>query len=544
MRVTFLGLGFEQLAISQLSAVAKNAGHDVRLAFSASLFNDRYNLSVPRLAPFFDDRKDLIHAIQAQQPEVLACSVITGTYQWMLGIAKEAKAMFPHLKVIFGGVHTSAVPQRVLAQPQVDYVIVGEGDLCFPMIVEAIGRCDFSTPIPNTRFKSPLGEVIEGPPTGFIQDLDSLPFFDKVIWEDVIDIGDLYMTMASRGCPYRCTFCFNNFFANLAKGSKGRYVRQRSVDHMMFELRQAKRRYRLKMVDFQDDVFTVDKKWMKKFFYEYKRDIGVPFQCLTHPRYMDEEVACWLHEAGCIAVQMGIQTMDDEYKFQTIKRYEKAVHVHQAFESMQKYGLKVRCDHMFGLPGEPLQAQELALQLFKRYPPYRIHTYWTNFLPGTEMVHQALKMGLITPEEVERLNEGLDFDFFRTTYVLQDPQKTKYFKNFEVVFKLIPLLPRSWRQKIHPRILQFLPTSLCNLIIFLTDMLFGLLTFNAAHINYARHYLYHLKRFFLKKLTLPVSPATRLKKREPFVYHLPISQKPERPQEDQEAREAVSVGNA
>lgn len=91
MRVTFVALGWEQLGVSLLSAIAKQHGHQVDLAFSAALFNDRYNLSIPALASYFDDRKDVLSAIERQKPDVLAFSALTGTYQWMLDIAMEAK---------------------------------------------------------------------------------------------------------------------------------------------------------------------------------------------------------------------------------------------------------------------------------------------------------------------------------------------------------------------------------------------------------------------------------------------------------------------
>ena len=140
--------------------------------------------------------------------------------------------------------------------------------------------------------------------------------------------------MASRGCPYRCTFCFNNFFANLPEEKRGKYVRQRSVEHVMHELLEAKRRYDLRFVDFEDDVFTVDKAWVYAFLDRYKREIGVPFHCLTHPRYMDEELAQWLADAGCTSIQMGIQSADDSYKYDTVKRYEKTEHVERALAAM------------------------------------------------------------------------------------------------------------------------------------------------------------------------------------------------------------------
>ncbi len=509
MRVTFVALGWEQLGVSLLSALAKRDGHEVNLAFSVSQFNDRYNFSIPSLAPIFDDRSELIKTIIHQKPDVLAFSVLTGTYQWMLGVAEEIKAVYPEVKTIFGGVHVSAVPDRVLSNSQVDYVCVGEGDVAFPTILQEIEKGGpQGKAIANTRYKLANGRVVRGPQTGFIQDLDTLPIFDKTIWEEHIDIGEWYLTMASRGCPYRCTFCFNNFFAELPEENSGKYVRQRSVEHMMYELRIAKKRYKLKMIEFEDDVFTVDKKWIKKFLYEYKKDIGVQFQCLTHPKYIDEDVAGWLRDAGCEYIQMGIQTMDDQYKFKTIKRYEKSDHVERAMAVMKKYNIKPKVDHMFGLPGEPIEAQEKARKLYVDFPPFRIQTFWTNFLPGTKMIDQALEMNLVTAQEVEALNDGLGFDFYRSSSRIESPEKHRIYKAYELLFKMIPFMPPFIRKRLNPKVIARIPIPLISFLSFMADLCFGLFMRNPDHFVYARHNVYHLYKFVMKKFGVKVKGIT------------------------------------
>jgi len=114
MRITFVGLGWEQLGIGLLSALAKGEGHKVDLAFSSALFNDRYNFNISALAALLNDKKDVLSAIKKQRPDVIAFSPITSTYQWMLDIAKESKSIFPDIKVIFGGVHASILQEKVL----------------------------------------------------------------------------------------------------------------------------------------------------------------------------------------------------------------------------------------------------------------------------------------------------------------------------------------------------------------------------------------------------------------------------------------------
>lgn len=519
MKVAFVVLGSEHLSISILSAIAKKQGHKVHLAFSAALFHDRSNLEIPSLAKYFDDTDEIIEDVIAFQPDVVAFSCLTSTYQWMLSVAAAVKNALPNVKSIFGGVHVSAVPDRVLSQPQVDYVVVGEGDVAFPEILKAIEQEDYYTPIVNTRFINPDGQMVRGVQEGFIQDLDALPFFDKEIWEEHIRIGDIYLTMASRGCPYTCSFCFNNFFARLPDGKRGKYVRQRSVDNVISELKIAKQRYKIKIVDFQDDVFTVNKQWIKEFCSRYKEEINLPFQCLIHPQYFDEDIAKWLKDAGCTWIQMGIQTMDENFKHQNLRRYEDSGHIVDALKLMKKYKLKIKVDHMFGLPGEAIESQETSRRLYAEYTPDRISTFWTCFLPGTEMMRKGVESGLLSKEQEERLNEGKDFYFFRNEENITDKHLVKMYQLYEFIYKVIPLLPARWRIKFTTDVAGKFPSGIIYLLSRILDLINGFRSKNLEYNAYANHYLFHLKKFFLKKLGFS---KRKLTKAEPPIKKHPV----------------------
>jgi len=511
MKITFVGIGTEQLGISQLSAIAKRDGHTVGLGFSASLFHDRFNLEFPSISPFFDDTDNVIQAIKEQQPDVIGFGALTSTYQWMLGVAKQAKELNPNVKVVFGGVHASAVPDLVIQKPQIDYVVSGEGDYSFPMILKSIESRDFKNPIDNTRFKDNLGRVITGPQKGFIQDLDSLPFYDKELWEDYIRVGDLYLTMASRGCPYRCTFCFNNFFAKLPEEKSGKYVRIRSVDHVIAELKLSKRRYNIKKIDFQDDVFATSKKWLKEFAYKYKKEIGIPYIILTHPRYIDEEIIKDLKESGCEWIQMGVQSMDESFKRDSLMRYERSDDIYNALDLMRKYKINAKVDHMFGLPEEPIDAQEKARVLYAQTHPKRIQTYWTSYLPGTEMMKDAEQKGIISPEQVRKINEGEDFYFFRNTDNVKDQTLMNRYKAFEFVFRIMPALPDKYKMSLTPEKISLVPNFLLRPFSIIADIITGFKQQNPEFSAYALHNIYHLKRFFLLKLGLKASKASKVK---------------------------------
>ena len=215
MKITFIGIGYEHLSISILSAIAKKHGHQTSLAYFSTLLYDNEFPEFNKLSNILDNSRSVLNSIIDEKPDVLALSAVTNTYQTMLSIASEIKKHHPEIKTIIGGPHASAVPERVILNTNIDYIVIGEGDDAFIKILDSIKGKDFHTPIENTWFKDAKGNVIKGFQKGFIQDLNALPQFDKDLWADHVLHKELYVTMTSRGCPFKCTFCFNNFFKNI-----------------------------------------------------------------------------------------------------------------------------------------------------------------------------------------------------------------------------------------------------------------------------------------------------------------------------------------
>ncbi len=489
MNVTFVALGSEQLSLSLLSAVLRREGHSTSLAFHPALFADRYFLDVPPLAALFDRTARVVDEVVAGAPDLVAFSVLTPTYQWALDVARAVKRRLD-VPVIFGGVHPSAEPEVCLENACVDYVCVGEGEEAILRLCDALatGHARPARPIPNLWWRDGA-LLVRGAAAPFIQDLDALPPFDKELWDGPIRVADNYLTMTSRGCPYRCAFCFNSFFASLPGRGGGRYVRQRSIDHAMSELVAAKSRFAIRRVDFEDDIFTVEKSWIRDFLIEYRRDIGVPFQCLVHPRYVDAEVARWLREAGCEHVQMGVQSADEEYKRTQLLRMEKEAHLEAALGALAAAGVPTKLDHMLGLPGEPPSAQDKARALYARFPPRRIQTFWLTWLPGIELLREALASGRLSTADHDAIRRG-ETRLFHSRTARSDDERQSFYRRYEVLFRLMPLLPRRAREAVRAEHVPDLPAPLA------TAFGLGLELVNlAAHRdseaeNYARHYLH------------------------------------------------------
>jgi radical SAM superfamily enzyme YgiQ (UPF0313 family) len=497
MRVVFVALGQEQLGISMLSAVLRRAGHETALAFNPALFHDRYYFDVPGLRDVFDRTSRVVEEAIALKPDLLAFSVLTPTYQWCLEVARRVKAK-TGCPVIFGGVHPSAVPEVCLENDEVDYVCVGEGEHAMVALCEALDRKNErpARAIPNLWWRDARGEIVRGPNAAFVQDLDSLPFWDKELWEDALDVGSHYITMSSRGCPYRCTFCFNNFFARLPGKGGGKYVRQRSVEHQMNELREAHARYRLRYIEFADDIFTVDKDWVRAFTAAYRREIGAPFQCLVHPRFIDRDVARWLKDAGCVHVQMGVQSVDEEYKRKTLLRVEKDDHLRRSLEALRDAGLDAKLDHILGLPGEPRSAQEQARKLYAEFEPRRVQTFWLTYVPGIDLTKQALADGVITQHDVDEINRGRSRVFRHPHLEAGDAGDgaADFYQRYDILFRAMPFLPSSVKKRLRAEHIPRVGEKGASAIGFAFDLANALRRLDKETLVFAEHYATQILR--------------------------------------------------
>ena len=185
MKTAFFNIAHESLAISILSAIAKKEGHSVKLLHSPTLFKDGLTREFKRLARLFNNDKEIFDQLRDYQPNLIAFSVVTFHYQIALHYAEICKKICPNAKIVFGGIHVSSVPEVVIANEFIDYVVIGEGEIAFSEIVKHIEKGDLSEPIVNTWYKSKDNTIIKGKQAGFIQDLDSIPHFDKEIWKEI-----------------------------------------------------------------------------------------------------------------------------------------------------------------------------------------------------------------------------------------------------------------------------------------------------------------------------------------------------------------------
>ncbi len=454
MKIVFVCQEYESLGVEYLSACLKKAGHRVDLIFDPHLLASYLPETHPLRRPLATRRMVVTKVLQGGYG--LVCfSVPSDYYGWACGIAGELKKGDPQLPIVFGGVHVTAVPELVIAEPSVDYACVGEGE---EAIVELAGRLEGKedpTRVKNIWAKKD-GRIIKNTPRPLVQDLDSLPFPDKEVFFNAYrGFSESYMTMASRGCPYLCSYCFNSTMTDIYNGAWGR-VRRRSVPLLIEELTAGVRRYRPRLVFFVDDVFTSDEKWLEAFSAAYARHVPVPYFVFTHPSLITERSVALLKESGCSTVSLGIQTADADLREKVLFRRESNAQIEKAITLLERAGIFLQTTSIFGLPGQGVDSMLADADFFNRNRVDFPSVYWLRYYPRTKICDVAVSRGAKSASEMRRLEEGKDclpFSVKSTTFHKEGAK----IRNLIYVNMLLP--QRAGAFMIRHRLHRFIPAA-------------------------------------------------------------------------------------
>ena len=440
-KIVFVYPDFENLGLEYLMATCLKAGYDVDFVgyHAGNPFFGKKNRKV-RFEP-------VAKSIARKQPRIAAFSCVTDNYQFQLSCARALKKILPEVIVVFGGIHPTAVPERVLRNDEVDAVAIGEAEISLINFLQQGGQNDTfvlpDEPVDGIVFKRAgrlVGEIREGP---IVEDLNTLPFPAKhLVLKQLKDQPLGYFIMTSRGCPYNCSFCFNSFFLK-TRGKKA--IRQRSVENVIEELVWAKSQFGIKHVAFWDDSFTFSKKWIREFSARYRDEIALPFYCCAIPRYINTDVAEALAQAGCTYVQLGVQSLSQEICRDVLKRkwdYEK---VAEAVQLLKRVGIMVQVDHMLGLPGDTVSIEKESVLFYNRVRPDVISVFWLVYYPKTAITDSAVQQKRIDENMLDRLEEGLPLsgDSYGTIHVPCDCiVNAKPYYAISFLLNYLPFMPR------------------------------------------------------------------------------------------------------
>ncbi len=381
INLNILGQELIPLGTAYILSYLKDKGHQV------SLFDYTFNNS----------DKNCIAAIKKVDPDLICFSIDSGKYRYAVNLAKKLKKHSGAL-IVFGGPHPTVSPEETIKSPNVDIICIGEGEEALEELLEKMENNNEIYDTRNLWFKKGE-EIIKNPVRPLIQDLDKLPFPDREIFdiERYLEItGSLQMSVG-RGCPYRCTYCIHHIVQKIY-GGKGKYVRQRSVERVISEIRQLVNKYQdIDTIEFYDDIFTISKEWILKFCKKYK-EIGLPFCCDVRVETVDRDMLFAMKDAGCYKIAMGIETGNEKLRREVLNRNMTNQKIIEVVKIAKEAGLAVHVNNMIGIPYETKENYLETVKLNQTIKPDAIQSTMFQPYPGTALFKLCVEKGWVSKD--------------------------------------------------------------------------------------------------------------------------------------------------
>lgn len=408
-------------------------------------------------------RQTLSEALK-KEPICVGITSMTGK-QILYGI-EAAKIVREKSKVpiVWGGVHVTLMPDQSIENPYVDIIVIGEGDYTFAELVEAIAKGESLKTIKGIYYKE-NGRIIRNPERPFIKNLDELPELPY----ELVNI-DAYSSLkiegrsldfvTSRGCSFRCSFCYNNYF------NKSMW-RSFSAKETVRRLKNFVRRYNVRTVYFQDDNFFNNLKRIREILIGIineglKIKWGTLGLRIDTAARIDDELFQLMVDSGCINVDIGVESGSRRI----LDMIDKRITIEDVFKvnkRIAKYPFIIKYTFIIGFPTETKEERvstiKTALALTKEnkhaYTPIFVYTPY----PGTPMYEFALKNGFEPPKNLEEWgNFGYNTWYYSFKSWLNNKQVrelksiefTSYFSNRNIKYKINRTIASLLFELYHP----------------------------------------------------------------------------------------------
>lgn len=366
------------LGLAYLSAVLKQHGH------STSAFDSK--ISVRKSL-----ENDLLQRMHSFKPDVVGITCREFEREIIKKVALISKKQGAY--VVLGGPYVSGSPDEAISLAGIDAICIGEGEAAFAELADrmAAGRDYFRTK--NFWFKTRQGKIIKNNIRPLQEDLDALPIPDRDVF--LAESNRFEVTaQSSRGCPFNCTYCYNNMLRKVYAG-KGKYVRFRSAANLIKEMRYIEQKYNPPFLPFVDDVFTADRARAVKFFKMYAKEIRIPFSIITRADMIDERLLKVLRKAGCESIAIGVESANDDIRLRVIKKAVTKETLIKAFDAARRAGIYTYSFNIIGSPGETEQTIWETIEFNKRLNPGGIQVSMMAAHKGSDMYNELSKKGMM-----------------------------------------------------------------------------------------------------------------------------------------------------
>jgi anaerobic magnesium-protoporphyrin IX monomethyl ester cyclase len=433
-----------QLGISYISAFLKKHGYHTKLlVLDGTLDKGNKNIINGYFTKFY--------------PKLICFTAVATEYHSVKDIAKYIKSNYPDIYLLIGGPHVSLNPEEALSD-DFDALCIGEGEDPALELVSQLEKGISPSGIPNLWIKHEF-KIEKNSPRPFLQNLDSLPFPDREMWQEWIENPGLrYSVLLGRGCPFQCTYCCNHALKKLASGA---YVRFRSPDNIIEEIKEIVDKFLTEReIYLEIETIGVNKKWAVELCSKLEQlnktlsqplSFGVNMRVTRNADFNDLFAA--FKRSNFHFINIGLESGSDRVRREILKRDYSNQDIINTVALARKYGLKVALNNMIGFPGETLEDFKKTVEINRTCLPDWCNTYIFIPYPGTDLHSLCKKQGLLKgplDAEMERRKATLDIPGFPKKQIQKSYVWFAYYvyKGHKPIYKILAIVLRS---KLHSK---------------------------------------------------------------------------------------------
>jgi anaerobic magnesium-protoporphyrin IX monomethyl ester cyclase len=302
--------------------------------------------------------------IKRFDPDLIGFSCLSVEADEMQRVAQAAKEVKPGCVTVLGGPHATVFFDYALNDPNLDLVVLNEGEVTFPELLRALRDDRPLDQVAGIAFKRE-GRVVQTPTREHVPELDALPLpaWDLIDWKRYaaqVCMNTYSATQpwavifTSRACPYQCTYCHSIF---------GKKVRYRSVENVMAEIELLTKNYGVRELHIVDDIFNLDLERAKRICDEIVArgiKVKIAFPNGLRGDRMDRELIHKLKLAGCYAITYAVETASPRLQ-KLIKKNLDLDRVREAIAWTYEEGIIPQAFLMLGFPGETPEEMKMSV---------------------------------------------------------------------------------------------------------------------------------------------------------------------------------------
>tara|TARA_B100000959_G_scaffold275997_1_gene330084 strand:- start:427 stop:1866 length:1440 start_codon:yes stop_codon:yes gene_type:complete len=363
------------LGLAYIASALEEAGHEVDLIDAIALCLSREEVS---------------KRIEQFDPELVGITAMTPTFHGALEAARIAKTH--NRKTLIGGVHMSIYAEETLSYQEVDFGIVGEGEETIVELCSALNEGQDYSSIEGLCYKRDDDSIKVGR-ARIVQDITKLPMPSYHLlpmekYSSIIGMKPVSTMMGSRGCPYKCGFCF--------KTPSDKKYRTRSAENIVDEIEYLIKNYKVREVMFYDDIMP--KAYARGLSNEIiKRNIKINWQTPQRVNLVNPELLKLMAKAGCHILRFGVEQGDPDM-MRLVEKKTTIDQVRLSFQAANDAGIKTFAYFIIGYTGETERTMQATIDLAKDLNPTYVMFTKAVPLPQTPLMIQSVSKGLVDPE--------------------------------------------------------------------------------------------------------------------------------------------------